>query len=146
MKLRGLMVSFAMALIVLTYFYSQWAAQQFGAAAESFLDYFSAPVGPKGGPDGVAPELANFTQPLPLADVYTADPQLQEFGYGGTAHLDQARQMEQGGQYIQRTNNYRREYPDNGSAPLFEFEGAFYRPHTAINAVPPCDAGVLCGP
>jgi hypothetical protein len=143
---RNLMIGFALVLIVLTYFYSQWAARQFGAAAEAFMDYFSAPVGPKGGPDGVAPEIAGFTQPLPLADVYTAEPKLQEYGYAGTAHLDQARQLESGGQYLQRTNNYRREYPDNGSAYLVEFEGAMYRKPTDINAGVPCDAGVLCGP
>lgn len=142
--MRDIMLLFALVLIVLTYFYSQWAARQFGA--EGFLDYFSAPVGPKGGPDGVAPEIADFRQPVPLADVYTVDPQLTEFGYGGTAHLDQARQLEQGGQYLQRTNNYRRQYPDNGSAYLYEFEGAMYRKSTDINAGVPCDAGVLCGP
>jgi hypothetical protein len=138
------MLLFALVLIVLTYYYSQWAARSFGA--EGFLDYFSAPVGPKGGPDGVAPEIADFQQPLPLADVYVAEPKLTEFGYAGAARLDQARQLESGGQYLQRTNNYRHEYPDNGSAYLYEFEGAMYRKSTDINAGVPCDAVTLCGP
>lgn len=146
MHSRNLMIGFALVLIVLTYYYSQWAARQFGAGSEAFLDYFSAPVGPKGGPDGVAPEIADFQQPLPLADVYTAEPKLTEFGYAGAAHLDQARQLESAGQYVQRTNNYRHEYPDNGSAYLYEFEGAMYRKSTDINAGVPCDAVTLCGP
>jgi hypothetical protein len=142
--MRNLMLLFAMVLIVLTYFYSQWAARQFGA--EGFLSYFNGPVGKAGGPDGVAPEIADFRQPLPLADIYTVEPKLTEFGYAGAAHLDKARQLEPAGQYIQRTNNYRHEYPDNGSAYLFEFEGAMYRKATDINAGVPCDSGALCGP
>ena len=45
--------------------------------------------------------------------------------------------MELNGQYVQRTNNYRREYPDNCSAPLNEFVGAVYKP-VAVGAKVPC--------
>jgi hypothetical protein len=34
------------------------------------------------------------------------------------------------GNYLQRTNNYKRGYPDNCSAPLHEFTLRFYKPET----------------
>ena len=60
---------------------------------------------------------------------------LGDMGAGDCAHADQARLMELGGQYIQRTNNFRREHPDNCSAPLTEFVNSIY---------PPVDLGVPC--
>jgi hypothetical protein len=71
---------------------------------------------------------------------------LTEIGYKGVATMDSARQMEMGGQYVQRTNNYRHDYPDNGTAYLAEFDNAIYKPKDRINTTVPCDAGVVCGP
>lgn len=106
------------------------------ARGEGFLDYFSASVNV---PDGVAPEIASVNQPLPLADFLTPQTGLTSFSAGGCAVADTARSLELGGQYVQRTNNYRRDYPDNCSAPMSEFVGSVYAPKdSAIGATVPC--------
>lgn len=98
------------------------------------------------GPDGLGPELAQFKQPLPLGDLLTPDTALTEFGYKGAALRDTSRQLELGGQFVQRTNNYRHDYPDNGSSYLAEFVNSVYLPNKLTNTTVPCDSGVLCGP
>jgi hypothetical protein len=130
----------ALLVIVWAYLFTRQMRQ------EAFMDYFDAPVGKAHGPDGVAPEIASFTQPLPLADMLTPETELTEFGYKGAATMDSARQMEMGGQFAQRTNNFRHDYPDNGSAYLAEFDNSMYRPKDRVNTTVPCDAGVVCGP
>lgn len=102
---------------------------------ELYMDY----INPKGGPEGLGVDLANFKQGLPLADMLTPDPALSDFGYEGAAARDSRRQMELGGQYLQRTNNYRHNYPDNGSAFLADFDNAVYNPKALINTVVPCN-------
>lgn len=131
----------ALLVIVWVYLFTRAGGQ------EGFMDYFDAPTsGAPAGPDGIAPEIASFMQPLPLADVLTPDTALTEFGYKGAATMDSARQMEMGGQFAQRTNNFRHDYPDNGSAYFAEFDNAIYRPKDRVNTTVPCDAGVVCGP
>ena len=52
---------------------------------------------------------------------------------------DKARQGELGGQYVQRTNNYRRDYPDNCSAPRSEYVGSVYEPKHGVGLSVPCE-------
>jgi hypothetical protein len=109
-----------------------------GFPPEFFRDYIGTGVASAGTPDGVVPDLAAFGQGVPLEGQLAYNPGLTAYTAADVAKLDQARQMELGGQFVQRTNNYRREYPDNGSAPLSEFVGSVYDPKTGVGRVVPC--------
>ncbi len=112
-------------------------------------DVKAAPVGWEGfvtgsgdraGPEGDAPEqpLAAVDQGLPLADMLPVETGLRPAGAGECANQDRTREMELGGQYVQRTNNYKRDYPDNCSAPLSELVGAVYKPADGVGLTVPC--------
>lgn len=98
----------------------------FPDVGERYMDFIGQPT-PEGLPNGIA-ELAEFGQGLPLSDVLEVSMGLTDLDAPGCAAADSARQMELGGQYVQRTNNYRRDYPDHCSSPLSEFVGGFYKP------------------
>jgi len=109
---------------------------------EPFADYIgTVPARALENPDVAAPQVAEFAavggQGL-LADVIPLDVGLSGRTAAEIAGIDRARQMELGGQYVQRTNNYRREYPDNWTAPLSEFVGAIYRPKDGVGEGVPC--------
>lgn len=107
-----------------------------GRSAEGFSDYL---VTVPAGPDGVLPEVAEFGQnTVVLGDVLPVAPGLTAYGAADVAAIDTTRQMEPGGQYLQRTNNYRHVYPDNGSAPLSEFVGSVYSPKDGVGELVPC--------
>lgn len=112
-----------------------------GWSGEAFADYFGEGAGGGGGPDGVEPELARFAvvgeQGL-LTGVVPVEAGLTPYTAERVAAIDQTRQLELGGQYVQRTNNYRRRYPDNWTAPLSEFVGSIYRPKDGVGEVVPC--------
>ena len=91
-----------------------------------------------------APELAAAMQGPPLADVMNVQTGLTEYGYAGTAAMDPKREMELGGQYLQRTNNYVRDYPDNGTAPFNELVDSVYTPKRTINTSVPQWSGNYC--
>jgi hypothetical protein len=130
----------ALIVIGLTWLYGQQIQSFHGyRLPEGFVNYFdTAPIVWKG-PDGVAPEMAVVDQPLPLADLLTPQPGLRSNRAEGCYCENRTRQMELGGQYVQRTNNYRRDYPDNCSAPLTEFVGAIYKPKNGVGLTVPCD-------
>ena len=119
---------------------SSWYAIRlpFGVG-ESFADYLPGQDGK--GPDGVEPELARFAvvgeQGL-LTGVVPVEAGLTPYTAERVAEIDQTREMELGGQYVQRTNNYRHQYPDNWTAPLSEFVGSVYRPKNGVGEVVPC--------
>ncbi len=108
------------------------------ARTESFADYIQVPRGPDG---PLEPDLAIFGQGLPLADMLAAKPSMAPSDYdaAGCAAIDDARQLELGGQYVQRTNNYKHTYPDNCSSPLSDFVGAIYVPVNGVGQTVPCD-------
>jgi len=113
-----------------------------GWAGEAFADYLEGQSGLGGAsPDGVAPEVAGFAtvseQGL-LAGVVPIEAGLTPYTAQRVAEIDQTRSLELGGQYVQRTNNYRREYPDNWTAPMSEFVGSMYRPKDGVGEVVPC--------
>lgn len=111
-----------------------------GSNAEGFADYRGDVPALTAGPDGVLPEVAEFGQNTAvLGDVLTVSPGLTTYGAAEVATIDTARQMELGGQYVQRTNNYRRVYPDNGTAPLSELVGSVYAPKDGVGELVPCD-------
>jgi hypothetical protein len=110
-----------------------------GSSKERFMDYITAPTQP--GLDGTDVNLAAFPEGQQglLVDCMTAKVGLSALGAGECAAGDHARQLELGGQYVQRTNNYRRSYPDNCSAPLSEFVTAMYAPKAGVGITVPCD-------
>jgi hypothetical protein len=103
-------------------------------------------IGARTDPEGVVPlalsEAADVRQGLPLSDFLVPDTGLSGKGAAEIAAEDQSRQLELGGQYVQRTNNYRRTYPDNWTGPFSELVGAVYAPRGALGATVPCDG--LC--
>jgi hypothetical protein len=104
---------------------------------EGFADF----IGTSGdGYAGAEPDvpLAVFTQGLPLSDMLTIQTGLTGFNANQCASIDKARELELDGQYVQRTNNYKRDYPDNCSAPLSELVGSVYKPKDGVGLVVPC--------
>jgi hypothetical protein len=134
------MTVWIVALIVVVGWYISAVGWQRGRSAEGFLNYLDGETGSlMSGPDGVLPEVATFGQNTAvLGDVLPVSAGLTAYGAGAVAQIDSARQMELGGQFVQRTNNYRRVYPDNGSAPLSELVGSVYAPKDGVGEVVPC--------
>jgi hypothetical protein len=104
--------------------------------SESYIDYITALEGP----DSFLPNAGAFPEgpQVALKDYKKVKTGLTSMTAMSCAETDTARQGELGGQYVQRTNNYRRDYPDNCSAPLSEFVGSVYEP-VSIGADVPCD-------
>ncbi len=126
----------ALALVIIIWLYTREMACAI-VHTEGYADFISErPASDLG--NGVEPELAIFGQGLPLADFLTPATALTRTTALACATEDRARQMELGGQYVQRTNNYRRNYPDNCSAPLTEFVGAIYAPKDGVGLSVPC--------
>lgn len=89
-------------------------------------------------PQGSVGEAA-FGQGLLLADMLETKTGVTALGAGECASADAARQMELGGQYVQRTNNYVRDYPDHCSSLQSEFVGGFYKPKSGgVGLTVPC--------
>lgn len=134
------MTVWIVALIVVVGWYVSAAGWLRGRSGEGFLDYLDGTEGSlTGGPDGVLPEVAAFGQNTAiLGDALPVSAGLTAYSAGDVARIDSARQMELGGQYVQRTNNYRRVYPDNASAPLSELVGSIYAPKDGVGEVVPC--------
>lgn len=132
------MTVWIVALIVVVGWYVSAVGWQRGRSAEGFADYLTDAPG-VAGPDGVLPEVAAFGQNTAvLGDVLPVSTGLTSYQAVDVARIDTARQMELGGQYVQRTNNYRRVYPDNSSAPLSELVGSMYAPKDGVGEVVPC--------
>ena len=105
--------------------------------SESFIDFIEPASGalPNGRPD-----LAEFDQGLPLSDMLKVQTHVTNTSAVTCAAADSARQMELGGQYVQRTNNYVREYPDHCSSLMSDFVGGFYEPkYGGVGLVVPCN-------
>jgi len=131
-----LTVMFAVLVITAAYVL-QMSSKDYGLPeSEGFMDYISMPSQP-------SDKLASVDQGLPLSDFLPVHIGLSGLSAGDCAATDSTRQTELGGQYVQRTNNYRREYPDNCSAPLSDFVGGVYQPKKGgVGRVVPCNG--LC--
>ena len=89
-------------------------------------------------PQGSVKQAA-FGQGLLLSDVLQVQTGVTALGAGECAAADSARQMELGGQFVQRTNNYSRDYPDHCSSLQSQFVGGFYKPKTGgVGLTVPC--------
>ena len=104
--------------------------------SEAYVDYITALEGP----DSFLPDAGAFPEgpQVALKDFMKVKTGLTSATALSCAETDTARQGELGGQYVQRTNNYRRDYPDNCSAFRSEFVGSVYEP-VAVGANVPCD-------
>jgi hypothetical protein len=126
--MKDLMVLFAIALVALC------VARYMSERTEPYMDFISKKQ--RNDPDL---EYAPFQQDLPLTDILMKSTGLTSMSAVSCAATDLARQMEMGGQYIQRTNNYRRDYPDDCSSLLSDFVGGFYAPKAgAVGSIVPC--------
>jgi hypothetical protein len=126
----------ALILIGLTWLYSrQMAALALLPGLEGFASGGSRR---EGGPEAMGPDMAPVNQGVLLADMLTAKPALSDVGAAGCAAMDRARELEFGGQYEQRTNNYARDYPDTCSAPFSVFVGSIYTPSNGVGMTVPC--------
>ena len=105
--------------------------------SEAYVDYIMAL---EGGPDSFLPHAEAFPEgpQVLLKDFMKVKTGLTSMSSMSCAEADKTRQTEVGGQYVQRTNNYRRDYPDNCSASRSEFVGSVYEP-VAVGASVPCD-------
>jgi len=105
--------------------------------SEAYVDYITAL---EGSVDSFLPDADAFPEgpQVLLKDFMKVKTGLTSASSMSCAAADKTRQTEVGGQYVQRTNNYRRDYPDNCSAPRSEFVGSVYEP-VAVGASVPCD-------
>lgn len=119
--MRIILISTLMVLVVTAAFVMQMKSSDYFWKTEGFSN-----------PSGVTAissiELADFNQGLPLSDMLTTRTGLSALDSKQCADEDSSRILEPVSNYGQQTNNYRRNYPDNCSAPLTEFVGAFYQP------------------
>jgi len=109
---------------------------------ERFTDYTETKDPGLGTP--TEPEIADFRQPLPLADFLKVNSGLNTLTVQDCASLDAARITELGGSYLQRTNNYRHTYPDVCEVRPNEFVASVYQPREAAIGEAAIGAGVAC--
>lgn len=130
-----LVISALLVLVLVAFFGRQLLNQQ---SKEGFVSYLLAPGKSIEGSPAGTDSLATFpTGQQALLD-RTLDVGLGNLGAAGCAAIDQSRELELDGQYVQRTNNYRRQYPDNCSAPLTEFVGSIYKEKRDVGLGVPC--------
>lgn len=132
-----LVISALLILILVAFFITQLK----GLTKEGFVSYLLAPSQkiPGGGIEGVMDDgLQDFPNGQQVLLDRTLDVGLGNLGAAECAAIDQSRELELDGQYVQRTNNYRRQYPDNCSAPLTEFVGSVYKEKRDVGLGVPC--------
>jgi hypothetical protein len=99
---------------------------------EGFVDYIDPTIQSEWIPDGVMPDVANFPsgEQVLMKDSRKLQSKtgFRTLTAATCAEQDPSRQMELGGQYIQRTNNYLHQNPDSCSAPMTEFVNSIYEP------------------
>lgn len=131
-----LVISALLVLVVITFFMNQMKST---CSKEGFVSYLLAPGKYHGSVEGVgADSLQEFPNGQQALLDRTLDVGLGNLGAAGCAAIDQSRELELDGQYVQRTNNYRRQYPDNCSAPLTEFVGSIYKEKRDVGLGVPC--------
>jgi len=134
-----LVISALLVLILVAFFITQLK----GLTKEGFVSYLMPPSQkiPGGGIEGImgsGDDLQDFPNGQQVLLDRNLDVGLGTLDAASCAAIDQSREMELGGQYVQRTNNYRRQYPDNCSAPLTEFVGSVYKEKRDVGLGVPC--------
>lgn len=131
-----LVISALLVLIIVAFFITRLK----GVTKEGFVSYLLAPSGSGSSTmEGIMnDDLQEFPNGQQVLLDRTLDVGLGNLGAAGCAAIDQSRELELDGQYVQRTNNYRRQYPDNCSAPLTEFVGSVYKEKRDVGLGVPC--------
>lgn len=133
--MEWLVVVALLLLVITTAYVLHMQDSDYGIVTERYVNYIGSEAGDM-------PDLADIQQGLPLSDVLETAAGVSDYGAAECAAADESRQTELGGQYVQRTNNYRREYPDHCSSLLSEFVGGFYKPKAgdggSVGSVVPC--------
>ena len=113
--------------------YSGFALHKY--KSEAFTDYITAIEGP----DYLVPE-APFPEgdQVLLKDFLNVKAGLSNMTAASCAATDSGRQAEVGGQYVQRTNNYRHDNPESCTGFRSDFVESIYEPKNVGNTVP-CD-------
>lgn len=136
-EMEWLLVVALLLLVITTAYVLHMQDIDYGLKMERFVNYIDRQNNLE---VGDMPDLADIQQGLPLSDMLETATGVTALGASECAAADSTRQMELGGQYVQRTNNYRRDYPDHCSSLLSEFVGGFYKPKAGgVGAVVPCD-------
>jgi hypothetical protein len=132
-----LVISALLILILVAFFITRLR----GSMKEGFVTYLLAPS-QKSDATGIEGVMGDDLQDFPNGQQVLLDRNL-DVGLGtldaaSCAAIDQSRELELDGQYVQRTNNYRRQYPDTCSAPFTEFVGSVYKEKRDVGLGVPC--------
>jgi len=127
----------ALMLICLTVLYAMEMRRLHGPVLRGVESFESG--GTSDGLEGAGEiQVADINNGPLLRDVMKVRSGLSGLGADACAAQDRAREMEMGGQYAQRTNNYKRDYPDNCSAAITEFVDSIYEPRDGVGLTVPC--------
>jgi hypothetical protein len=130
-----LVISALLILILVAFFITRLQS----VTKEGFVSYLLAPSSKKESIEGVmSDDLQDFPNGQQVLLDRNLDVGLGTLDAASCAAIDQSRELELDGQYVQRTNNYRRQYPDNCSAPLTEFVGSVYKEKRDVGLGVPC--------
>jgi len=112
--------------------YSGFALHKY---SEAFTDYITVLEGP----DSFLPNAGAFPEgeQVLLKDFLKVKTGLSNMTAASCASADSGRQAEVGGQYVQRTNNYRRDDPESCTGFRPDFVGSVYE--TSVGRTVPCD-------
>lgn len=127
----------ALMLIALTALYSLEMRRLHGPVLHG-IESFTSGGGSKDLESADMPAIADINNGPLLRDTMKVKTGLSGLGADACASQDRAREMEMGGQYVQRTNNYKRDYPDNCSAAITEFVDSIYEPRDGVGLTVPC--------
>jgi len=131
-----LVISALLVLVLVAFFGRQLLNQQ---SREGFVSYMLTPSKTRENIEGSGPDsLAQYPNGQQALLDRTLDVGLGSLSAASCASLDQSRELERNGQYVQRTNNYHRQYPDNCSAPFTEFVGSVYKERSDVGLGVPC--------
>jgi hypothetical protein len=130
-----LVISALLVLILVAFFITRLRCSM----KEGCVSYLLAPSSKKEGIEGVmGDDLQDFPNGQQVLLDRNLDVGLGTLDAASCAAIDQSRELELDGQYVQRTNNYRRQYPDTCSAPFTEFVGSVYKEKRDVGLGVPC--------
>jgi hypothetical protein len=148
------------AVVAIAYLYSRYRIEGFEAQLNVSPSLFVARVAPGGAeeasdlsPGGAMdPETEKIiaSPGLPAMTVGEAESEWGRMTSQTCYKTDIGEALKLTRNYLQRTNNYKREHPDDCSAPNHEFVGTFYKPWDGVGRTPACGtdypASTQCAP
>ena len=128
----------ALMLIALTALYAMEMRRLHGPDLRGVESFTSGGGGSKELEGAGIQDIADINNGPLLRDTMKVKTGLSGLSASACDAQDRSREMEMGGQYAQRTNNYQRDYPDNCSAPITEFVDSIYEPRDGVGLTVPC--------